>query len=164
MTTLLQFDIEPHVGIGPVRLGMSPTEVDSALARIAGAFPTFKKSEHVQCFFEASLQIEYGDSGAVQFIGVSSHPDLLCRYDGRDVFDLAAPDLFALIASHERSRNHTYSPLEYLFPDQVVTLYDADEQYDRKGNYSRPVFAEVGVGNAEYRAAISAIGDGAAAG
>jgi hypothetical protein len=116
----------------------------------------------VWCFFDSALQIEFGDSGRAHFIGVSNHPALLCLYEGRDVFNLAAPELFRLIASKEQAGAHTYSPLEYLFPQQIVTLYEADEQYDRKGNGSRPVFAEVGVGNAEYLAAVNAIGGGAA--
>src|SRR5262245_25445609 len=157
MTTPLRFEIIPHVGIGPVQLGMSLTEVDVALALLPGAFPMYQKSQRVRCFFESSLQVEFGDSGAAQFIGMFHHPDILCRYEGRDVFDLAAPELFALIASQERTGTHIYSTSTYLFPDQIVTLYDADEQYDRKGNESRPVFAEVGVGNAEYLAAIRAI-------
>jgi hypothetical protein len=164
MTTPHHFDIIPHVGIGPVRLGMSLAEVDAALAPLPGALPVYKKSEHGRCFFRASLQIEFGNSGTVQFIGVSNDPDLLCVFEGRDVFDLSAPDLFALIASRERTQTHHYSPLEYLFPDQIVTLYEADEQYDRKGGGTRPVFAEVGVGNAEYLAAIRTIRGGPAAG
>jgi len=164
MTTPLRFDIIPHVGIGPVRLGRSPTEVDAALAPLPGAMPAYKKFEHGRCFFRASLQIEFGGSGTVQFIGISENPDLFCAYEGHDVFDLAAPELFALIALRERTRTHHYSPLEYLFPDQVVTVYEADEQYDRKRGGTRPVFAEVGVGNAEYLAAIRAIRGVTAAG
>src|SRR5215218_7954230 len=133
MSKPLQFEIVPHIGIGPVRLGMSQAEVDAVLAPLPGALPAISKSKEVRCYFQASLQIDFGESGTAQFIGVSSNADLLCLYDGRDVFDLAAPELFALIASHERTQTHTYSPLEYTFPDQVVTLYEADEQYDRKG-------------------------------
>jgi hypothetical protein len=154
MSKPLQFEIVPHIGIGPVRLGMLPAEVDAVLAPLPGALPTISKSKEVRCYFQASLQIEFSQSGTAQFIGVSNHADLLFLYHGRDVFDLPAPELFALIASHERAQTHTYSPLEYTFPDQVVTLYEADEQYDRKGNRTRAVYAEVGIGSSEYVVAI----------
>jgi hypothetical protein len=93
----------------------------------------------------------------VQFIGVADHPRIVCRYHGQDVFDVAASDLFALIAAGEK-RKQRYRSEEYLFPEQIITVYQADEQYDRNGKGSRPVWGQVGVGNAEYLQAIGKVG------
>src|SRR4051812_4911659 len=98
MDTVHRFDIVPHVGIGPVRLGMLLVEVEAALAALSGAMPGVDKSSAVRCFFGASLQVEFGRSTSrAQFIGVSNNSHLLCLFKGQDVFDLAAPELFKLI-------------------------------------------------------------------
>lgn len=157
MATPLTFDIIPHVGIGPVLLGMTLDEVRMALADLPGAFPEVRKGQTIHCYFDVALQVSFGQSKLVEFIGVYNTALLLCKFEDHDVFDLPGPELFSLIASKERSDQHKYNSSEYLFPDQIVTLYEADEQYDRKRGELRPVFMEVGVGNAEYLAAIEAI-------
>ena len=45
---------------------------------------------------------------------------------------------------------HQYGPGEYLFPDQILTLWDADEQNDHFGHEERAVWAQVGIGSEEY--------------
>jgi hypothetical protein len=152
-----QFDIMPHVGIGPVALGATPEAVEAAVGTLERALPRFDKGRTTRCYFETALQVSFGISGLVEFIGVSDSMSLLCLYEGRDVFDLPGTALFALIASREQGGGHTYDPSEYLFPDQILTLYEAAEQYDRRGGGSRPVFGQVGVGNAEYLSAVQAI-------
>jgi hypothetical protein len=152
-----RFEIVPHAGIGPIRLGISPAEADAVLGPLQGALPMLKKSQHVRCYFQASFEIEFGGNGTARFIGISHHPSLLCLYHGHDVFDLAAPELFAQVASRELSNSHKYSASEYLFPDQIVTLYGADPQYDFKGNESRPVYGQVGIGTADYLKEICSI-------
>jgi hypothetical protein len=162
MATPNVLDLVPHVGIGPLHLGMTTAEADEALRTLPGAGAR-KSHRSAHYFFDAALQFGLGESGRIQFIGLAEHPQVLCRYHGHDVFDTPAPELFALIAARE-SAKHVYQAAEYLFPDQVVTLYEADEQYDRKGKESRPIWGQVGVGNAEYLAAVRAIRGGTAAG
>ena len=92
------FDLVPHVGIGPLRLGMTLAEADAAMGSLPGAGRrTSLRSLHY--FFDAAMQFELGDSNTIQFIGLANDPGILCRYEGQDVFDIAAPDLFALVAS-----------------------------------------------------------------
>jgi hypothetical protein len=162
METPNVLDLVPHVGIGPLHLGMTVAEADEALRALAGA-GVRKSHRSTHGFFDGALQFELGKSGRIQFIGVAEHHMVLCRYDGHDVFDTPAPELFALITAHETGK-HQYKSVEYLFPDQIVTLYEADEQYDRKGKESRPIWGQIGVGNKEYLAAIRAILGGTAAG
>ena len=73
------------------------------------------------------------------------------------MFSLSAGELFSLIASTDDSGAHEFTDSEYLFPGQIITLWDADEQYDRQGNETRPVWAQVGIGNSAYAEAIAAI-------
>ncbi|EPJ81519.1 hypothetical protein CFII68_18785 [Pseudomonas sp. CFII68] len=44
-----------------------------------------------------------------------------------------------------------------MFPNQILTLWDADEQYDRQGGERREVWGQVGIGTNAYMAAIRAI-------
>jgi hypothetical protein len=138
---------------------MTRAEVEATLATVPGALPRHQKgpSSAIECYFRSSLQIEFNADGTASFIDVWCHPAMLCTYKGRDVFDLAAPDLFALFAGDDTSGPHAYDAAEYLFPELIVALWDADEQYDRKGNESRPVYATVGIGDERYLAAIRKI-------
>ncbi|WP_139213161.1 hypothetical protein [Pseudomonas kilonensis] len=49
------------------------------------------------------------------------------------------------------------NPLFLMFPNQILTLWDADEQYDRQGGERREVWGQVGIGTSAYMAAIRAI-------
>lgn len=146
------FDVLPHIGIGPVHLGMTVKEADASLRKVAGAGAR-EPIRSLHYYFDAALQFELGDSGRIQFIGLAHSPRILCQYRGHDVFDTAARDLFKLIAEHER-RKPRFRSDEFLFEDQIITLYDADEQYDYKGKETRPVWGQIGVGNAEYLKAL----------
>jgi hypothetical protein len=167
MTSPVQLEITPHVGIGPVRFGMTRAEADAALSSLPGATPGRPKggrSATIMCYFRASLQIEFDPDGTASFIEVSGDPATLCTYKGRDVFDLPAPELFALFATDDASGPHAFNASEYLFPELIVALWEADEQYDRKGGESRAVYATVGVGDERYLEAIRKIRGRSAAG
>ena len=67
------------------------------------------------------------------------------------MFDVEARELFELFARAE-PKKHRFSALEYLFPAQILTLYDADKQYDhfRVGKNARRVWGQVGLGSDDY--------------
>ena len=78
------------------------------------------------------------------------------------MFDTPAEALFSLFASYE-SGSHAFDADDYLFPDLIVTLYEADEQYDYAGGHTRSVYGQVGLGDEAYLAASQAIKHGGAA-
>ena len=150
------FELVPYLGVGPLHLGITLADANASVGRLVGATPSATPDRSrgtLHHFFDAAFQFELGDFGRVHFVGVAHHPRLLCRYEGRDVFDLPAPRLFALVASREAG-THRYRSDEYLFPDQIVTLYEADERHDPKGGRSRPVWGQVGVAKADYVRAV----------
>jgi hypothetical protein len=153
--TLPIFDISPRQSIGPVCLGDSRSVARDALAAIG--FPLESSNGPTDYFGQAAIQTEYDEQGLVWFIGLSQSEQYLARYQGVDVFALAADELFSLIASADDSGAHEFTDSEYLFPGQIITLWDADEQYDRQGNETRPVWAQVGIGNPAYVEAVSAL-------
>ena len=141
--------------MGPVKLGMSPSEVSEALAPLPGALERHASRGETDYFFNNALQVEYGADGKVHFIGASFHPGCGCTFSlmGRDPWRMAAQELFAFLAELDGG-DHQFTATEYLFPRIIVTLWEADLDYDHLGGQSRPVFAEVGVGNAAYLEAI----------
>lgn len=142
--------IHPHLRVGPVTLGASRCEVRQALAQLGINIESSRKS--LDCFCEARIEVEY-DDGTVSFIGVGADVRVACMYEGTNLFDTSAQRAFELIAGNE-SGAHYFTRAEYVFPDQIITLYDADEQYDYWGDGLRKVFGQVGIGDSRYLRAI----------
>ncbi|WP_092168639.1 MULTISPECIES: hypothetical protein [unclassified Pseudomonas] len=149
------FEILPLEAIGPVRLGVARSVARQAMAAIG--FPLEHSRNSVDYFCESCMQVSHGPNDEVSFIGVSGNPNVTFVFKGIDVFRHSAIDVFSLMAASDNSGSHEFSRYEYLFPNQILTLWDADEQYDRQGGESRKVWGQVGIGNSAYLAAISAI-------
>ena len=125
----------------------------SVRSTLAGlGFPLESSHGASDYFCRATIQVEYGPDDSAWFIGVSSSDQITTTYRGRNPFDLAATEFFALVAAHDDSGPHEFDRYEYVFPNQILTLWDADEQYDRKGGEARPVWAQVGLGTEAYAA------------
>ncbi|MFA3789770.1 hypothetical protein AB6T38_01490 [Aliiglaciecola sp. SL4] len=70
-------------------------------------------------------------------------------YENIDVFDVDGVNLFHAIAVNE-SKSHMFNEFEYVFPDQIITLWEMEEQYDYLGNHKLKVCAQVGIGTKSY--------------
>ena len=136
----------PGSGAGQIQLGMSRDSARSLLSKMG--YPVVTTQGDSDYFCENALQLEY-DSGFVRFIGISEHPRIACTFKDKDVFDLSAADLFAIVAEGEPAIPLVQPGGTCFFPRQGINLWEADEQYDRKGNYKRKVYAQVGVENPE---------------
>lgn len=99
----------------------------------AMGYPLEAAREHLDYFSSNAVQISYDIDETVIFIGVSGSSTFQVTFKGFDVFNLAAPDLFSLMAEADNSGSHEFNSYEYCFPNQILTLWDADEQYDRDG-------------------------------
>ncbi|MFT5400173.1 MAG: hypothetical protein ACI9LO_002753 [Planctomycetota bacterium] len=144
----MNFEITPHTGIGPVKLGMSQEEIKAALG-VSSDSGSNKSSDY---YFANSLQVEFSE-GKADFIGLSYSDEYIALYQGKNVFDIEAPELFRVMAQNE-SGVHKYDAYEYLFPEQILTLWDADEQYDRIGGEERVVWGQLGLGSKSYLKAV----------
>jgi hypothetical protein len=141
--TVPTFEFVPLHSFGPAVLGASRAEIRTAFLR--AGFPLEDSLGSSDYFCDASIQVEYSPSERANFIGVSSSPRFAAHIYGLDVFDIDASELFAIITSHDNSGAHMFDEYEYLFPNQLVSLWDADQQYDRKGNERRVIWAQVGI-------------------
>ena len=150
------FAIQEHVGVGPVKLGMTRTEVRDALSAHDGNGLDQTSEPTLDYAFGNSLQIEYDDHGHAQFIGVGYYNGCGCDYTFHDrhIGEYSAQELFQLLAGLDGDDNHDLNNSEYYFPNIMMTVWDADSQYDYLGGESRPVYGQVGVANKQYHDAI----------
>ncbi|QXI36398.1 hypothetical protein [Pseudomonas xantholysinigenes] len=149
------FEILPLQAIGPVRLGATRMETREVMAAIG--FPLEQSRGDLDYFCSAAIQILYDAGEEVLFIGVSESAAFWVMFKGINVFNLPADELFLLMAEADGSGQHEFNSYEYCFPNQILTLWDADEQYDREGGETRPIWSQVGIGSEAYLAAIAAI-------
>ena len=145
----LRLPIEPHVGIGPVKLGM--TREAARLTLREKGVSLSASDETVDYFCDNALQIEY-DAGTVSFVGVSRHERLVCTYQGVNVFDVPAQTLFETISNGETVQ-HPYAATEFVFPGQIVTVWAPHDEYAHGGH--RHVYAQVGLGDRRYLVAVN---------
>lgn len=151
-----QFAIQEHGGVGPIKLSMTRSQVNDSLS----AFPENGLNQTsrptIDYAFGNSLQIEYDDDGHAQFIGVSFYNG--CGYEytfhGRHISEYSAQELFQVLADLDGNADHKFNESEYYFPNIMMTVWDADSQYDYMGGKSRPVYCQVGVANKRYHDAI----------
>ncbi len=146
------FEFEPHKGFGPAILRSTREQARQAMA--AAGFPLERSRKRTDRFCGSAIQIECGDDELVDFVGVSYSPRFNAVYRGALVFSVSAEELFRLIADADASGEHAFNASSFRFPGQVMTLWEADPQYDYLGNETRPVWAQVGLGSAAYAAAV----------
>jgi hypothetical protein len=144
--------IRCHESIGPIRLGDSKTRVRSALETFGFALELSRRE--LDFFCHSSIQVEYVD-GTASFIGVSFSSEYVCTYEGLNVFDTPAEELFSFMNARETSGTASCDEDGVVFPIQILSLWEADSQYDRFQNESRPIYAQVGIGDARYLDAIA---------
>jgi hypothetical protein len=150
-TMMPQFEILERSGIGPVRLGMTRSQVRDALAHFPDSGLDQDSHPTLDYAFGNSLQIEYDDAGHAQFIGAGFYKGCGCDYMFRDrhVGEYGANELFRVLAEIDGG-SHDFNEYDYFFPNIMMTVWDADSQYDYLGGESRAVYGQIGVANQTY--------------
>lgn len=139
---MIELDIKVGIGAGPLRLGTTRQQTRVLMNNLG--YPLEAEEGALDYFCENAIQLEYkGD--LVRFIGISDHKEIECTYHGQDMFDIDAKELFSLVAKNEPITPQESPGETYFFSHQGINLWEADEQYDRKGGYTRPVYAQVGI-------------------
>jgi len=148
------FNIEPHVGILPLKLEMPRNEVQRLMRNLGyGLSSSHDQSDY---YIESSVQVEFDAAEKASFIGISPHHETDVLYNGKRVFEHEAEFVFSFIRECGDEMYSEYEPREYLFRKQILTLWDAAEQYELGGERF-PVWGQIGVGNQYYLSAVDAI-------
>ena len=149
----IKLTLEPGVGILPIKLGMTRDEVAAALKTI-GIMTRSAEHAATDYYFENAIQIEFTD-GTASFIGIASDRDIELVFQGASILQSPARDVFKRIAAAEGG-THKYDVNGKVFRRLIVTLWEAEEQYDRI-NEAVPVYGQVGLGDARYLAGVDEI-------
>ncbi|MEZ5942254.1 MAG: hypothetical protein R3C18_12745 [Planctomycetaceae bacterium] len=147
-----RIDIIPGRGIGPIELGMNPSQVADALLAIGcddfddAGRPTF------DCAFSNSLRIEYDpESQKCVSVGIYWHPDCGCEcfINDEHLMEYSAEELFTLLAQLDGG-DHEYSEQDqYAFPSIAIEIFDLSTMHDYRDEEQRLVYGEIIVGNSQ---------------
>jgi hypothetical protein len=157
---VIALDLIPHVGAGPLKLGMVRRDFMTA-AEGVGLVPSARSGKVSDYFTENIVMVEYGADGRALFIGIACNDGKVgAMYQGKNLLDMTAKSALALVAKGETV---TPPPLasDPVLRNQIITFWDADTQYDHIRHASdtraRKVWGQVGIGNHAYLAAIDDI-------
>jgi hypothetical protein len=146
------FTLQPLVGVGSVRFGMSRDEVRRVMLEPVRSFRKTPKSRHeTDAIFQNAFQIFYGgDQPTVEFIELSGGLAVRAFYRELDVFGTPADEVVAFIsrdaAFDAKEREIPYS---YIFPGLQLSLWRPtipESADDTDGRY----FSTVGIGQRGY--------------
>ena len=116
------FEVVPHVGIGPLRLGMTPAEVRRATGHAVEMIGRGRE----EMIDDLGLSVDYsaGDA-AVAFIQAFPAEGVQFTLEGTDVFATPADELVAAVVRGERLPPSDFPPGqdEYRFPSLRLVLW-----------------------------------------
>ena len=146
-----EYEVVPHVGIGPVRLGMTRAESRAALGQEAREFLKGPGDEvTTDAFHASSFQVFYDASERVEYIELSKSPEVEPIVFGEKILQITADDAVELVQRHaafdESNPELGYS---YVFPALELALWRPvvpESEDDEEGR----TFSTVGVGVSGY--------------
>jgi hypothetical protein len=150
---VITYDVAPHRGVGPVRLGMTRAEARVAmglkptpLGRRPAAGPW-----RIDAYHKNAFQVHVDDEERVEYIELSSgEPSFTATYKGREVLALPA-DVLVRLVSQDGAYDSQDPELGYshVFPSLELALWRPvlpEDPDDPDGRH----FATVGVGKPGY--------------
>jgi hypothetical protein len=148
----MKYEVNPLIGVGGVKLGMSRADVRSIMKAYPRTFRKTSTSKHeTDAWHNSGLQVFYGgEVPTVEYIELSRDSGIVALYRGIDVFNTEASRLIKKI-----SEDDTYDASDpergysYLFPKLEMSLWrpiKPKSLEDEEGKY----FSTIGVGVAGY--------------
>jgi hypothetical protein len=147
-----EYEVIPHVGVGPVRLGMPRAQVRLAMTRPPNSFKKGASAVHAtDAFHDGAFQVFYrGPEPTVEFIELSSGLGVRALYQGVSVFETTADEVAARIM--QEARFWAEDPelgYSYIFPDLELGLWRPSLPESPQAEEVRS-FASVGIGIRGY--------------
>lgn len=146
------YTVQPFVGVGPIRLGMSREEARRAMSEPAKSFRKGTASRYeTDAFHQNAFQVYYGgDQPIVEYIELSRGSVVRALYRGLDVFATPADEVVSSV-----SRDSAFDaadpeiPYSYLFRGLQLSLWRPvipESDSDTEGRY----FSTIGIGGRGY--------------
>lgn len=146
------YEAIPHGGIGPVKLGMTRTEVHRVMPGPREAFLKGPDAGHeTDAFHDSGFQVFYaGNPPVVEFIELSRDSGFRALYGGLDVFATPADRVVAQVSADAPfDPAHFDLGYSYIFPDLDLSLWRPtlpESPEDAEGRE----FSTIGIGVAGY--------------
>lgn len=114
--------IEPGIGIGTIKLGMTKPDVEACLAEYSN---NYKNDLLMDNFFVNRFNIEYNQKNEVEFIEVDSSLKELfnCKCNGVDVFRSKADDVISAFSLKSAFDPNTESETLFRFPSLGISFW-----------------------------------------
>jgi len=146
------YTVQPLVGIGPVRFGMSREEARRAMPEPPKPFRKGPTSQYeTDAFHQSEFQVFYGgDQPAVEFIELSGGSVVRALYRELDVFATPADEVVTYFSREsELDQSDPEIPYCYLFRKLQLSLWRPsipESDTDTDGRY----FSTIGIGKRGY--------------
>jgi hypothetical protein len=120
------YEAIPHLGVGPVKLGMAREEVRRVMPRPHESFLKVPDSKHeTDAFHDGGFQVFYtGEAPLVEYIELSRDSGFRVLYKGLDVFATAVDQVLAHVTG-----DAPFDPANpvlgyaYIFPELDLSLW-----------------------------------------
>jgi hypothetical protein len=138
-----RYDIQPHVGVGPIKLGMSKAQVILILGN-----PRFERNNRYE--FVSGFFVDFDSSGTVEFIELANSDEFQAIYNGVDLHNIRASKVLETIVENDNF-DHSNPELgnSYIFKKLQLSLWRGvipENDSDTDGQY----FEAVGIGRKNY--------------
>lgn len=146
------YTVQPFVGVGPVRLGMSRDEVRSAMPEPSEPFRKGLTSRHeTDAFHQNAFQVFYdGEPPTVEYIELSRSSVLRAVYRDLDVFATPADEVVTYISRDSGfDQSDPEIPYSYLFRGLQLSLWRPTIPASDKDTEGR-FFSTIGIGKSGY--------------
>jgi len=151
-------ELLPKKGIEHIHFGMTRDEVRSIMQDKYKAGKAEKRNEETETYFESSLQFSFEPDETLSFIEVASFPPIAVRILGINTWEIDGKELLALLKEkdqvNEKISEGGHNPI---FQENIIALYELDEQYDVIGKFQGEKWATIGIGDERYYEAVCMI-------
>jgi hypothetical protein len=143
----MKFEVQPLVGVLPVRLGMLRAEVRKAMTVPPEEYRKAADGRYTADAFHGGFHVFYeGDEPAVEYIELSRDSGLEAILDGANVFAVPADDLVSQLTRHSPfDPNDPELGYSFVFPQLELALW-RPVPFAPEGRF----FSTVGIGVRGY--------------
>lgn len=144
----------PLKGIPHITFGMQRSLVREIIQKeYTEEKPALRRPE-TDCYFENSLQFSYEEDDTLSFIEAGP-PLTVVKIFGINTWEVSGEELLNYLSGID-SINHEISEggANPIFKNNIITLWDLDEQYDHVGGYITRKWGAIGIGDERYYNAI----------
>jgi hypothetical protein len=145
---MLEFSLDPLVGIGPIKFGQTRCEVRAVLANL-GQPEASTRGLNTDCFFGSSFHVTYNQEGQVKFIELFRSSAFRVCFHEFPPLEIPMEDAVRMISEFaEEDWSHPEPDYLYIFPSLELSLWRGvlpHDPEDLEGRYAETVaVGEVG--------------------